>query len=172
MYLRVMSDRFLSDRKYDRIEVNGITPEEYWCFFERSYSSRGRIISCKREKFLNLINAAIAHDACEIRDVREHGELVAANVILRDGQRAYCQFLTHFPGKGDDAQTMITLDAIEKTLGRNMVFDFEGSMISGVCEFYVSWNPELELNYLITKYSKRYRIFRFLKDCIAKGRPG
>lgn len=152
--------------------MNGITPEEYWDFFERSYNSKERIISFKKEKFLKLVNTAIAHDACEIRDVQDNGNLVAANVIFRDAHRAYYQFLTHLPGKGDDAQTMITVDAIEKTLEDHMIFDFEGSMISGVCEFYVSWNPELELNYLIMKCSKRYKILRVLKDIVMKNSSG
>lgn len=146
--------------------MNGITPEEYWEFFLDSYDSRGRKVSYERYRFLNLINVAMEHGACELRDVRQDGKLIAVNVVLHDEQRAYYQFLTHLPGVGDDAQTLITLDAIEKTLENGKAFDFEGSMLVGVCEYYMSWNPELELNYLITKFSGRYKLLRFLKSCL------
>lgn len=154
--------------KYNKVEVNGITPDEYWDFFLKSYDRRAKTISYERNNFLNLVNAAMEHNACELRDARKDGNLVAVNVVLYDEQRAYYQFLTHLPGIGDDAQTYITLDAIEKTLENGKTFDFEGSMIHGVCEYYMSWNPELEVNYLITKYSRKYRLLRFLKVCLWK----
>lgn len=144
-----------AEKKY-RIGINEITPEEYWNFFEESYKKRNRIISYNKNKFLKLIQAAIENNACEIRSVYYQETLAAVNILLKDSERSYDQFFSYMPGIGDDAQSFATYDGIKATLKEGLVFDFEGSMIPGVCEFYTSWNPVYESNYLIKKTSKKY----------------
>lgn len=149
-----------------QIKLNGITPEEYWEFFVESYEKRNRKISFRKDKFLKLMNAAVEHGACEIRAAYCDEQLVAVNVIFMDEGRAYNQFLTYLPGNGDNAQSFITLDAIESSMKLKRKFDFEGSMMNGVCEYYISWNPELEINYLITKYSRKYIALDFIREIL------
>lgn len=83
-------------------------------------------------------------------------EIVAGNIVLMDSKRVYDQFFTYMPKIGEDAQSLATISAIEAAICVGKDFDFEGSMIPGICEFYTSWNPEYEINYLITKTSKKY----------------
>jgi len=65
-----------------------------------------------------------------------------------------------------DAKSAVIDFAIQDTLQKGKKFDFEGSMIRGVCEFNLSYNPEWETYYLVQKMSPKYRLLYHMKEDI------
>ena len=57
-------------------------------------------------------------------------------------------------------------EAINYALKKGKIYDFEGSMIKGVCEFNSSFNPEWEVYYLITHCSRKYKVLTNIKEIL------
>ena len=144
-----------AERLY-RIETDKIAIDEYWDFFERSYKNRGKVIEFGKEKFVKLISALKDHGAVQIRAVYREAELVAENIIFMDDDRFYHHFVTQMKDSDKDASSYAVYDAICEAMKQGKEFDFEGSMIPGVCEFNSSFHPEWEVQYCIMDYSKKY----------------
>ena len=132
--------------------------DEYWSFLEKSYKSKQKELSYSKKQFSALFKELIIHDACNMYSVvNSIGEIVAANIIFKDGVRCYNQFGSQIQGIDGDCQSFIAYKAINDALESSRIFDFEGSMIPGVCEFNASYNPVWEPYHVIYKYSKRYQ---------------
>ena len=127
-------------RRY-HVEEGRLSKEDYWDFLVRTYES-----------------ALQEHDACIIRSVLDEEEhLVAVCIILEDSERCYHQLGAQMQGKDMDATSYAVYESINYALRNGKKFDFEGSMIQGVCEFNSSFNPDWEQYYTITNYSKKYQ---------------
>ncbi len=145
------------------VQTNTLSLEHYWDFFEHSYEERGRKISFTKNKFMVLMNAIMDNHAGQIRVVKKEENIVAVNVILEDEMRCYNQFGTQLQSEETSATSFAIYDAVSYAKKSNKIFDFEGSMIKGVCEFNSSFNPEWETTYIISKKSFRYWICKDLQ---------
>lgn len=150
-----------------RVENNKLSIDEYWNFLEKSYQSKGKILSYDKKTFKKLMSALMEEDACVIKSVlNRENEIVSACIIFKDENRCYHQFGTQMQGKDPNATSLAVYDAINSTLKREKTYDFEGSMIHGVCEFNASFNPVWEPYHFICRYSKKYKILNsFLTIC-------
>ena len=152
-----------AEKKY-KILIDNISVEQYWNLFEQSYDTRGKKISHVKNKFINFVEILKQHDSCEIRTaIDENENIVAINIFLIDSKKYYHQFGTQLAGC-KDATSFIIYNGIKACIDNKRNFDFEGSMIQGVCEFNVSWNPEFETHYVITKSSRKYRILNLIRQ--------
>ncbi len=153
-------------RKYCMRE-NQISKEDYWDFLVKSYESKKKILDYSSDKFYKLWDALKFYNACIVRSVLDEDQnLVAVNIILEDNKRCYNQFGTQMQGKDTDATSYAIYDAINYALNKEKIFDFEGSMIKGVCEFNSSFNPEWEVYYLISNCSRKYKILSNIKSIL------
>lgn len=153
--------------KLCRVEVNALTKEDYWQFFLETYKVREREPHYTREQFFKLFDALETHSAMELRSVYEieGGDLAAVNLCITDCTRLYDHFGAHMPGRAYGAKSLAINCAIKSALCQGKVFDFEGSMIQGVCEFNSSFNPRWETRYRIKKYSRRYAFADSIRHC-------
>ncbi|RKM57883.1 GNAT family N-acetyltransferase [Butyrivibrio sp. CB08] len=142
-------------RKY-RIDTDNTSFKTYWDFLKSSYEDRGRHLDYGEEKFYRLFTALEEHNACQIRSVYDQDRLVAVNIMLVDEEKYYHQFGAQMKKTDSSATSYAVYDAICSAVNSGKVFDFEGSMIQGVCEFNSSFNPKWETQYLIESYSARY----------------
>lgn len=141
------------------VKENLITPDIYWSYFEKACVLREMSPSYSKEKFIALLNALNEHNACIIRYAENtEGELVAGNIIIKDTMRHYDQFSFYIPEKGNEANALLKYYAIENANQENCIFDFEGSMIPGVCEYNATFNPQWEPYHFIYKHSFRYQL--------------
>lgn len=153
------------EKKY-QIRVNSITFDVYWDFLKDSYIDRKKNLSYEREKFRKLFEALFVHNAAQLRAVYDEKRLVAINIMLVDDYRIYHQFGTQMKNADPNATSYAVYDAICYAVENEKIFDFEGSMIQGVCEFNSSFNPTWETHYKIEKYSKKYSIVNNLRSII------
>lgn len=130
--------------------------EDYWRLFIVSYEERGRIPEYTKERFFKLVNAAIEHDAAWICGVYDGDKLIAGNICLTDENCAYNQFGCFDPKTKIKAESYAIFSSISRAAHEGKRFDFEGSMIHGVAEFNCGFNPILETQYRIEKYSNKY----------------
>lgn len=160
-------NRIRKSQKRYYIQENQLSKERYWEFFTKSYESKQKVLEYNATKLYKLWDALQSHNACTIRSILdEEQKLVSVNVILEDEKRCYNQFVTQMQGKDTDATSYVIYEAINDALKKGKVFDFEGSMIKGVCEFNSSFNPEWEVYYLISNCSRKYKILSNIKGIL------
>lgn len=149
--------------KYIIIE-NMISSDKYWDYFEKSCRLRDMSPLYSKEAFIALYNVLNEKHACITRYAEnDEGEVVAGNIIIHDQLRHYDQFSFFMPEGGNEANALLKYLAIEKAKQSNCIFDFEGSMIPGICEYNASFNPQWEPYHFIYKYSNRYQLLQDVK---------
>ena len=158
-----------------RVGVDDITLEAYWDYFQKSYDNRGKHIEFEKEKFFRLLYALKEHHAMQVRTVYHGDTIVSENIVFVDDHRYYHHFVTQMKDADKDATSFAVYDSICSAMNDGKDFDFEGSMIQGVCTFNLSFNPEFETHYMIYDQSGRYKIidavrqvFMVVKDMIRK----
>ncbi len=158
-----------------RVGVDDITLEAYWEYFQKSYENRGKQIAFEKEKFFRLLYALKEHNAMQVRTVLCGDTIVSENIVFVDDNRYYHHFVTQMKDADKDATSFAVYDSICSAMRDGKDFDFEGSMLQGVCTFNLSFNPEFETHYMIYDQSDRYKIldmfrqvFRMVKDKIRK----
>lgn len=148
-------------RKYE-IRLNNIDVEDVLSFYQNSYNERNKTLSVDLNKLRNLLTSVRSYNAMQIRSAHYDGKIVAIEVAFIDNLKIYHQFCSHLP-EHPDAQSCIVYNTIQYALDNNLVFDFEGSMIKGPAEFYISFMPEIEVCYFIIDKSAKYRILSGIK---------
>ena len=159
-----------------RAEVTEVDIDKYWDFFVKAYEMRGRIPNYSKSQFSKLIKAAVENDAVKVCNIIDDNQkIISENIFLYDSNRTYDQFGCHMPETKVEGKSYGIYTTILNSMYDNKVFDFEGSMIRGVCEFNASFNPVWEIEYRIENYSNRYivvdslrRIFVVIKKSIEK----
>ena len=133
--------------------------DDYWSFFEKSYELRGRTSSYTRDQAERLITAAQGHGAIKIYAAKnQEGQITGVSVIFFDSRRSYCMFGTFDPTIKISPRVLLTYQSILDMTGKGLDYDFEGSMIPGVAQYDMEFNPEREPYFNITKQSDRVKL--------------
>ena len=158
-----------------KVTFDEVSIDDYWNLFIKSYTSRGREPQYNKEKFVKLIDAARQHNEVWICGIHDEEKLIAGNICFNDSERVYNQFGCYDIDNKLRAEQYAVYSSLKRTVAEGKVFDFEGSMISGVCEFNIGFSPEFETHYRIEKCSNKYilmdcmrRIFALIKSSIAR----
>lgn len=154
--------RINSGEKKFRIQNNKLSTDDIWDFYQTAYSKWNREISFTKKQFSKLMDALSVHNAMEIRSAYEGNRIVAVEVALRDESTLYHQFCVNLP-EYPDAQSLLAYNAICKAMDDGMRFDFEGSMIKGPAQFYISFLPDTEVCYCIHDESRKYAILNGIR---------
>lgn len=158
--------RINTAQKNYTIKIDEISIDEYWLYFQEAIEDRGRVLSFKKERFEKLISILKEHDAVQIRSAYDrNGDIASVAVCLKDDKSLYHQFCANRYGS-NDAQSLLTYDAICFAMNTGRRFDFEGSMIKGVAEYNFSFSPNTECCLVIRDESARYRVLNAGKEAI------
>ncbi|OIR00733.1 hypothetical protein GALL_172580 [mine drainage metagenome] len=89
-------------------------------------------------RFKNLCILLKEKDQCIVRQVKnKNGEILSAALSLKDNRRIYNIInATTEEGKNINANHFLIDNIIQEFAGQNLLFDFEGSNITGVKNFY------------------------------------
>ncbi len=100
------------------------------------------------QKMNRLMNEAIKKGKAKIFGVIQAGNLIAVAFVLNDKQRLISIITaTNEIGKKIGAIAFLNDTLIKKNANTTTIFDFEGSMISGISRFYKSFGAK-QVNYL------------------------
>lgn len=113
-------------------------PERAISFYEQQYSSRIKTQPYDYHRFYMLCHSFEQKGQCLIRAVSdENGELLATAVLVKDNRRIYNLMNTTLPaGRQKDANDILLNCIMKEFSGQPLLFDFEGSELPGVKEFY------------------------------------
>ncbi len=114
-------------------------------------------------QFKILCNSYYKNGNLIMRKVMLKNEAVAVVLLLIDDKRIYniLSCITAI-GKTLRANYFLYLNLFEEIKGRNLVFDFEGSEIQGVADFYETMHPSLEY-YQRVKFNNLPKLIKLLK---------
>ncbi len=99
-------------------------------------------------KMIRLINEAIKIGKAKIYGVLQSDNLIAVAFVLEDNQRLISIITaTNKIGKKVGAIALLNDTLIKKNAETSTIFDLEGSMISGIAQFYKSFGAK-QVNYL------------------------
>lgn len=134
----------------------GMSPEDFYRFHARCMAEQRKQLTYSREFFLVLERKAKRHGQCEILSVQTaDSEVCAAAFLVWDNRLMYylipCYSLEH---KNSGAGALLVLEAIKLAREKQVVFDFEGSMIRGVANHYKQFGSTPTIYYSVEKYYK------------------
>lgn len=127
-----------------------ITLNQVFELYREAYGRKAGYTSEHYVRLQTVLQEAVSRKACHIARVaeKESGETVLGGLILDDGRRLY--YLLGAPtqkGREMRATYFFLNQLIMQYAGQREVFDFEGSDIPNVAQFYQSFNPEKEFYY-------------------------
>lgn len=115
------------------------------------------------EKFKILSDYYNQRENVIMRHVMLKDEVVASILLLIDDKRVYNIISCITPiGKTLRANYFLYLNLFEEIKGRKLVFDFEGSEIKGVADFYETMHPTVEY-YQRLKFNNLPKIVKLFK---------
>jgi len=113
--------------------------EQGIAFYISHYQERmPHILKCDYEHFSELCYLLQKNENCFVRAARNQtGDILAIAVFLFDGKRIYNMMNTTMQkGRAEEANHFLLDKVIQEFAGRPLLFDFEGSDLPGVREFY------------------------------------
>lgn len=146
------------------IESN-ISPENFVDFYIKNTATKVEKFEEKHRHILHrIIYKALSYQLGSVIGItNKNQELIAANFILFHPTRIINLLPTSSKeGKDLNAMPFLIDHLLQRNAGQKKIFDFEGSMISGVAQFYKGFGAE-EINYFRLKRNNLplfYRIFK------------
>lgn len=139
-----------------------MTADELYAAIEKAYVD----VRYPKRLFTKLVETAIDNGNGVILRARATDGSTAASVFLAtDAEAAYYLTPAIDPAhKSDGANEWLTVQAIEYTLSRGMIFDFEGSMIPGIASSFRHYGGTPSHYTFGTIYS--HKIFKWAADAL------
>lgn len=131
-----------------------MSPEEFYRFHANCMHEQRKRITYSREFFLVLERKARRLGQSEIISIHNaDGEIYAAAFLVWDKRLMYylipCYALAH---KNTGAGALLVLESIKLAREKQVIFDFEGSMIRGVANHYRQFGSTPVKYYSVEKY--------------------
>ena len=127
--------------------------------FVKTFSRQGMKAKFSFEFFESIYNATLKTNANELLfAVDEHGHYHGALFLIIDKERAYYLLSGADPEfRSSQSQTLLIWHAIKESSGIVDIFDFEGSMIPDIAEYYRRFNASI-VPYYRLRYSSNILI--------------
>jgi hypothetical protein len=112
--------------------------------FYHHYSTRLPYNVQQFSKLLNLSKQLQERNMLFIRSIEtDQQETLAIGLFLNDNKRIYNILnTTTTNGRNKRVNHLLLAEVIKEFAGKNLLFDFEGSDITGVKQFYLQFNPQ------------------------------
>ena len=125
--------------------TENITAETVWELYKNAYGHLNRDITGKEyADFFNACTGLLQLDHGFLAGIQDNaGEIVAGAFFAKDNKRIY--YLLGAPsvaGKKANATHLLIDEVIKKYAGSGLTFDFEGSDIPSVADFYKKFGPK------------------------------
>lgn len=133
--------------------------------FKTLYSPRFRDVSAKDyNNFRNLCNSLDAKEQVIVRQVKSaSGATLSIALFLKDEHRIYnIMNATTSEGKKFEANPYLLSEVIKEFAGTNLIFDFEGSDIPGIKQFYQKFGAQQQPYHRI-HFNHLHPPFKWLK---------
>lgn len=143
--------------------------ELFYSFFEWYYRKKDISISFTKEKYMKLSNALQKNGALKIDFAYdEKDKLCAALYSVLDFDRNYTLFVA-FDSTEKGARALLDWKGIIDAMNLGKIYDFEGSMLSGVSDYNSRFNAFMEPYFYIQKESIRLKKIQAVKEFLGRG---
>lgn len=134
----------------------GMDIEEFYRFHTACLAARKRKVSYTREFLLVLERKARRLGQCEVLSIcNADGVPYAAAFLVWDKKYMYYLIPAIHPVHGDSgAGALLALEAMKMAREKHVLFDFEGSMDSGIAKHYKQFGSKPYTYYSVEKYYK------------------
>ena len=164
-YSKSLKRKLKKAEKNELLIQTHISPEIFVAFYIKHTAKKIKGFKEQHKHVLHrIIYKALSHQMGAVIGItNKHNELIAANFILIHPTRII-NLLPCSSKEGNEQNAMpFLLDyIIQKNANNRKIFDFEGSMIEGVSQFYKSFGAE-KINYYRLKRNKLPALFRYFK---------
>ncbi len=123
------------------VKINDINADTFIQFLKKNMESKVIHLSNKDyEKIKHIVTFSLKYKFGEIYSVYDKTQLVSSVLFIFTHQKAFYLFAVSSPvGKEKKAMFLLLDEFIRKYAEKNVILDFEGSMIPGVARFYESF---------------------------------
>lgn len=155
-------------RAQSSCEINTqLSPNEYYEIFCDFLRKRNVKPNFEKNQFCKLMNNCIEHNRGRIYQAKnKEKETVAIMGVVWDHHRMYCMFIAMDVKSQDRGLALLFFQAMQDAARDGLLFDFEGSMASGIAEYYRQFNGDKEEYYHIFHYSGRYQLKMAIRNCL------
>lgn len=149
----------------ENVRIRSLSAAEYWDFWEQSYKKRSREIACDKQQYERLTAAIVQHGCHYIKAAYNgDGDVICLLFVFYDAKRCYEIFMSYMPDMKPSSRPLLTYDAMRFAWENGCDYDFEGSMIPSVANYYSDFNAVKEPYYSISKYSSRAKLRRNARE--------
>lgn len=145
--------------------INNVKPEVFVAFYLKHTASKVENFDDKHQyTMLRIIYKALSYQAGALIGIADKNqELLAANFLLFHPTRII-NLLPTSSKEGNNLNAMVFLMdyLLQRNANQRKIFDFEGSMIAGVSQFYKGFGAQ-EINYFRLKRNNLPLIYRIFK---------
>lgn len=139
-----------------KIEVNSIYSfenfEQYYTLIEHSLSKYNKAPKYSKYDLAEFIRESLSNNSCLILDAKLNNELLAVSIFLYDNEFVYYYLAGENKNfKEYNAPTILLNKAIMYACNKNLNFDFCGSMIDSLSNFYESFGADRKSVLVIEK---------------------
>ncbi len=151
-----------------QLEVQDCDVESFYNINTMTFTRQGLKNPHSFQKIENLYNACTNRDACKIfKAIDESNRIHAVLFLVWDDERAYYLMGGADPElRKSGASSLLMWHAIQFASTKVSIFDFEGSMISGIEKFFRTFGATPKPYFKITKVN--HPLLRIAKNLIAK----
>jgi len=155
-------------KKIEKLELNYLCSDDFLGtieLYKKLYQSRlPNLLNTDYENIKKVFKELSQNNNLITRQVyNKNNELLCAVILLKHGKRIYnIMNAIPLPGKHLKANYFLFDRIFHEFCGQSLIFDFEGSDIAGIADFYLRFNPKNE-PYSFLKYNNLNPIFKLLK---------
>lgn len=132
-----------------------MTVDQLYDFHASCLHEQGKQISYSRDLLHAMHQGSVSHQQGQILRIRnEQGDTQAAAMVVWDQQTLYYLIQCHTKkDRAIHAGERVALEAIRLAAQKGLIFDFEGSMIPGVAEYFRQFGATPSTYYSVEKYN-------------------
>lgn len=164
-YSKNTSRKLKKAEKNELLIINNVKPEKFVDFYLKHTASKVENFDDKHQyTMLRIIYKALSYQAGALVGIADKNqELLAANFLLFHPTRII-NLLPTSSQEGNEQNAMVFMidHLLQRNANQKKIFDFEGSMIPGVAQFYKGFGAK-EINYFRLKRNNLPLIYRIFK---------
>jgi hypothetical protein len=142
-------------------------PAEFAAIYDRNLDSRG--LSNYYKRIIPICAAALQRDAGRITAARDKsGQIAAAIFYVWDARTAYYLLSTRSGNAANSAVSLLIWRAIQDSLTRGLLFDFDGVATPGSRLFYTGFGGQVAPRFIVSRYQAVHLITKRLMRPFSK----
>lgn len=151
--------RYALKNNYNVLHFQSI--DDIYPLIEMTYLKQNLNVPYSKDFLSAIHNECIKHESINILLIEDENGVKQAGAVLIFNKYSTINLITakNYFYNNRGVTELLIYESIKFASNKSQVFDFEGSMIESINDFYRSFSPELIPYFEITKYNNRFFYF-------------